>query len=184
MLSPAPRARRAASGTLGSSSPIMAQCLERKRNIGQWIRRSVRRSRAVRGRSFPGGRGLPFPARGIAWRCAGPCGARQMADEDDEIILSELPDDELVLADARRPLRRPQGRGGRGGEHPARPRLDALRRPDQGAGRGDAHRRHRLPRRHPVRARGAAGGQLDEGRDGDPEAAPRSRPARRASARW
>ena len=52
-------------------------------------------------------------------------------------------------------------------------RLDALRRPDQGAGRGHAHRRHRFPRRHPVRAGGAARGQRHEGRHGDPAAAPR-----------
>ena len=68
-----------------------------------------------------------------------------------------------------------------GVQHPARARLDPLRRADQGAGRGDAHRRHRLPRRHPLRARGAAGGELDEGRHGDPEAAPDR--DRRAAAR-
>jgi methylmalonyl-CoA mutase cobalamin-binding domain/chain len=36
------------------------------------------------------------------------------------------------------------------------------------AGRRHAHRRRRFPRRHPVRARGAAGRQRDEGRHGDP----------------
>ena len=34
--------------------------------------------------------------------------------------------------------------------------------------RGDAHRRDRLPRRHPLRPRGAARRQRDEGGDGDP----------------
>jgi hypothetical protein len=43
--------------------------------------------------------------------------------------------------------------------------------PDRGAGRRHDHRRQRLPRRHPVRARGADGRQRDEGRHGDPEAA-------------
>ena len=52
-------------------------------------------------------------------------------------------------------------------------------RAQRGARRGHAHRRHRLPRRHPVRARGAARRQRDEGRHGDPAPAAR-RDRRRA----
>ena len=58
-------------------------------------------------------------------------------------------------------------------------RLDAVRRADQGAGRGHAHRRRGFPRRHPVRARGAAGGQCDEGRHVRSCARCWPRPARR-----
>jgi hypothetical protein len=94
-----------------------------------------------------------------------------MSDEEDDIILSELDDDELVAADVRRPLRRSEGRDRGRREHPAGTRLDALRHPDQGAGRRHDHRRQRLPRRHPLRARGAAGRQRDEGRHGHPQAA-------------
>jgi DNA-binding IclR family transcriptional regulator len=47
-------------------------------------------------------------------------------------------------------------------------RLGAQRVLDEATGRGHAHRRHRLPRRHPVRARGAAGRQRHEGGHGDP----------------
>ena len=53
------------------------------------------------------------------------------------------------------------------------------RRAERRPGRGHAHRRHRLPRRHPVRARGAARRQRHEGRHGDPAAAAR-RDRRRA----
>jgi hypothetical protein len=51
-----------------------------------------------------------------------------------------------------------------GVEHPAGARLGALRSPDRGARRRHAHRRRGLPRRHPVRAGSAAGGQRHEGR--------------------
>ena len=82
-------------------------------------------------------------------------------------------------AGPRRPLQRP-ARGGDGGdEHPAVPRLGSRARAERRAGRGDAHRRHRLPGRHPVRARGAARRQRDEGRHGNPAAAAR-RDRRRA----
>ena len=51
--------------------------------------------------------------------------------------------------------------------------------PQRRARRGHADRRHRLPRRHPVRPRGAARRQRDEGRHGDPAPAAR-RDRRRA----
>ena len=93
-----------------------------------------------------------------------------MADDDD-LVLSELADDELVpqmhddLYDGMK------DEVVEGVNILLDARLDALRRADQGAGRRDEGGRRRLPRRHPVRARGAAGGQRDEGRDGGAEAA-------------
>ena len=73
---------------------------------------------------------------------------------DDEIILSELSDDDLVQQmhdDLYDGLKEEIEEGT---AHPARPRLDPLRGADQGAGGGHAHRRRGLSRRHPVRAGG------------------------------
>ena len=79
-------------------------------------------------------------------------------------------------ADARRPLRRARRRDRRGDEHPARARLVRRQGPQRRARRGHAHRRDRLPRRHPVRPGGAARRQRDEGRHGDPPPACSRRP--------
>ena len=113
---------------------------------------------------------------------AKPCfaapGARDMAD--DEIILSELSDDELVQQmhdDLYDGLKEEIEEGT---QHPARARLGALQGADRGAGRRHAHRRRGFPRRHPVRAGGAAVGQRDEGRHVHP--APAARRHRRAQA--
>ena len=81
-----------------------------------------------------------------------------MAD-DDEIILSELPDAELV------PQVHDDLYDGLKDEVVEAVNIllergwTPLRRADQGAGRRDAHRRHRLSRRDPLRAGGAAGGR-------------------------
>ena len=103
--------------------------------------------------------------RSVVWR--GPA-----AMTTDDLDLSTLPDDELVaqmhddLYDGLAPEIE------EGVRILLKRALDALRRPDQGAGRGHARRRRGFPRRHPVRPRGAARGQRHEGRDGDPPAAP------------
>ena len=92
---------------------------------------------------------------------------------DEEIDLSALPDDELVaqmhddLYDGLAP-EIAEGTNillARG--------WDPDRVLERGARRGHAHRRHRLPRRHPLRPGGAARRQRDEGRDGDPAPAAR-----------
>ena len=86
-----------------------------------------------------------------------------MADEDDEIILSELPDDELVpqmhddLYDGLKDevvegVNILLGRGWTPYDVLTKALVEGMRIV------GD-----RLPRRHPLRARGAAGGELDEG---------------------
>ncbi len=182
-------AEKAADLILGDT-PLPPEPVEfyRHRRDPEPVRRAWTRLRAAA--SVPRCGHVPHPGRPVVTSVSNPVMTRMHPDdlqrggpvsddEFDEIDLATLTDDELVkqmhddlydgLADEiveGTTILLDRGWG---------PEQGAQRR----ARRRDAHRRHRLPRRHPVRARGAAVGQRDEGRHGDPAAAAR-RDRRRA----